>query len=96
MDLNTFLQDDTTLPCNCANSPFADKHHNHIITGDLKIVENNKLRKLLSKGPNHREPVAIDFDKAKEEILSGIETLVTNWAKKAQVDKRLFNGWRIS
>ena len=35
----------------CADSSFYDPHHKHIITGDLQITKNNKLRELLTKGP---------------------------------------------
>ena len=36
--VNSFLEDSSTLPCDCANSPFTDRYHNHVITGDLRIV----------------------------------------------------------
>ena len=39
------LRDPDSLPCKCNNSPFADRHHHHMMTGDLRIV-NNVLRKL--------------------------------------------------
>ena len=42
------------FPCSCSESIFCDPHHGHIVTGDLRIVENAKLRKLLSK-VNYRE-----------------------------------------
>ena len=35
-----------TYPCVCKDSPFVDWHHGHIVTGDLRIIQNNKLRKL--------------------------------------------------
>ena len=38
--------------CSCNQSDFKDPNHGHIVTGDLRIVEDVKLRKLLSKGPN--------------------------------------------
>ena len=95
LDLNAFLRDETILPCNCVNSPFVDDHHGHIITGDLRIVTDSKLRNLLSKGPNHREPVTLDFDKAKEEILSGINLLVNKWSEKYKVHKNIFDGWKL-
>ena len=44
--------------CSCENSPFVDANHGHIVTGDLRIIENSVLRKLLCKGPNYREPQA--------------------------------------
>ena len=40
-----------TDKCDCAYSLFCDPHHKHLIGGDLKIIKNNKLRKLLTKGP---------------------------------------------
>ena len=51
LDLDEFLRDPSVLPCECEHSSFSDKHHKHIVTGDLRIIENNHLRKILSKGP---------------------------------------------
>ena len=42
--------------CDCLNSEFCDPHHGHIVSGDLRVISNSKLRKLFSKGPNYREP----------------------------------------
>ena len=36
--------------CECSNSEFKDHNHGHIVTGDLRIVKDARLRKLLSKG----------------------------------------------
>ena len=44
-----------TDQCGSPDSFLCDSHHKHIIIEDLKIVENNKLRILLTKGPNYRE-----------------------------------------
>ena len=46
----------STDPCECEHSSFNDPDHKHIIAGDLRIVGNSKLQKLLTKGPNYREP----------------------------------------
>ena len=40
-------------PCNCENSEFCDPEDD-IITGDLRLVKNEKLKKLFTKGPNFR------------------------------------------
>ena len=32
--------------CSCKNSNFINPHHGHISTGDLRIIENDKLRKI--------------------------------------------------
>ena len=34
--------------CNCTDSQFCDPAHGHKVTGNLNIIKNNKLRKLLS------------------------------------------------
>ena len=39
----------------CQSSTFRYEPHGHVITGDLRIVRNRKLRRLLEKGPKYRE-----------------------------------------
>ena len=51
LDLDLFLTNPDSLPCKCNNSPFVDRYHKHIVTGDLRINKNNALRKLFIKGP---------------------------------------------
>ena len=34
---------DTAITCSCSNSEFCDPHHGHVVTGDLRIIENRKL-----------------------------------------------------
>ena len=53
------------LSCNCTTSPFLDPNHGHIVIGDIRIVQNNKLGKLLCKGPKYRELVSINFSNCK-------------------------------
>ena len=42
----------STNQCDCADSSFCDPHHKQLIKGDLGIIKNNKLRKLLTKSSN--------------------------------------------
>ena len=53
---------------NCTISPFTDPNHTNIVTGDIRIVQSIKLRKLLCKGSKYREPVPINFSNCKTEI----------------------------
>ena len=46
-------------------SNFKDLDHGHVVTGDLRIVEDVKLRKLLSKGQNYSETLTISYNKCK-------------------------------
>ena len=50
-----------TDQCDCADSSTCDPHHKHIITGDLQIIKNGKLRKLLTNGANYKEHLTINF-----------------------------------
>ena len=59
--------------CSCENSPFVDANHGHIVTGDLRIIENSVLRKLLCKGPNYREPQAVNLKHCRDKIAIGLE-----------------------
>lgn len=52
-DVKAFLDD--TLPSYCTGCRFVDKDHNHVIRGNLKIIENNKLRKPFCEGPKYCE-----------------------------------------
>ena len=72
-DINSIIQDETILPCHCENSMFVDLEYCHRLTGDLRFVRNNKLRKLITKGPEYREPSTICWDKAKSSIINGMK-----------------------
>ena len=59
LDLNNFVNDNDTVKCACKefDSAFVNSDFGHIVTGDLNIVENGKLRNILSKGPKYREQI---------------------------------------
>ena len=80
--------------CECSTSPFCDPHHKHIVTGDLRIIENQKLRWLFSKGPNYRESKPFNLNKCKESILSSLDQTIIKLAEKYKLDNALFTNWR--
>ena len=47
--------------CECHLSEFRYPYHEHIVSGDLRMIKNIKLRKLLTKGPNYREPCFLNY-----------------------------------
>ena len=56
------LKNDTvSFHCHEFDNKYIDSHHKHILTGDLGIIQNNKISKLISKEPKYREPTEIDF-----------------------------------
>ena len=44
----------------------------HIMTGNLKIISDSRIRYIVSKGPKYRFPSRIDFKKCREEIASAL------------------------
>ena len=87
LDVKSFLKDPTILPCSCENSRYKDSYHNHIITGDLRIVDDIGLRKLLSRGPKYREAKQLDFESAKKEIVKGVENCIKAYCESHHLDK---------
>ena len=68
--------------------------HGHIITGDLQIIENRRLRKLLTKGPNFRPSTTIRYDKCKKVIEDAIESFIEKLSSRNKLDKSIFNEWK--
>ena len=66
------------------------------ISGDLRIVQNNKLRKLFSKGPKFREAKTLDFDLAKTAIFDGVSKFVEEWSEKHALSKEVLTPWLVT
>ena len=93
LDTKAILENMNNLPCNCTTSPFTDANHGHIVGGDIRIVQNNKLRKLLCKGSKYREPVSINFSKCKTEIKNSLTKFSSDWCNRKGVPVKCFTQW---
>ena len=93
LDLGLLLTNLDSLQCKCDNSPFADRHHKHIVTGDLRIIRNNVLRKIFIKGPRYREVRPTNLEKAKRCILEDLDICISSWCYKNGVDKSFLLEW---
>ena len=49
-------------PCECNTSSHLYQPYGHVITGDLSIIPNFKLRDLIAKGQKYGEPCKVDWD----------------------------------
>jgi len=94
VNVDEILSNFDSLPCECENSPFKDNHHEHIVTGDLRIIRNNKLRKIMCKGPKFRETKPINFQYAKVNILKGLDDCITSWCNKKGVPEVSLVEWK--
>ena len=42
----------------------------HVVTGNLKIISDSRIRKIVAKGPKYRIPAYIDFNRCMEKNTS--------------------------
>ena len=75
------------------NSKFCYAPADHIITGNLKIISDSRIRSIISKGPKHRLPSQIDFNKCNEEIAAAFYEFCK---RLCDVECNALNIWKIS
>lgn len=79
--------------CECENSPYMDIHHKHILTGNLDIIENIRLRELLRKGPKFRTPMKHNIDIILEDLLDALLNYTEKIALNNKLNNDVFNNW---
>ena len=97
LNYNKVIQSDEiaeNISCDCEQSNFKHGYHNHVVTGDLKFIEDHDLRRLLGKGLNFRPPEQRNTDKAFESFTIGIGEYIEKLSKKYKVAKVVFDGWK--
>ena len=68
--------------------------HGHVITGNLIIIENVKLRELVAKGPKYQEPYKINWQSTETMVSNSIDLYVEQWSKREQVDLKYLSEWK--
>ena len=85
---------DLDLSCDCHVSDYRYEPVGHVVTGNLGIVGNRKLRKLLSKGPSYREQNNINWDTNQKIIKKAVRAYKVQWAKKKEkADSQTLDEW---
>ena len=83
----------TGSSCQCNGSPYIYVPAGHVVTGNLNIVKNRHIRKLLMKGPSYREQRNINWNKVEILCMEAICKYRVRWAKKENVDVRVLADW---
>ncbi len=80
-------------PCFCHDSAYIYTPFEHIVTGNLKIVENNDLRSILAKGTKYRIP---DYNMTNiiTDFISGLDNLLFKIAARSRIPLSCFKLWR--
>ena len=86
-------KDDNSNTCECSKSVFCDPHHGHVVCGNLKIIENRQLRKLMCFGPGYRESQKVKWPAFLSDLKASLTLCVAKWAEREQVDTRVLLEW---
>ena len=69
----------------CKDSKFIYPSAGHVVTGNLKIIPDSRIRIIVSKGPLYRFPSHIDFNRYREDIASTFNDFGNRWCKRESV-----------
>ena len=86
----------TPESCDCKDSKFIYLAAGHIMTGNLKIISDSRIRYIVSKDPKYRFPSRIDLKKCKEEIASALNDFGNRWCKREYVEPDALKEWKVS
>ena len=92
MFLNTSLNHKLALVLK--ESKVCYEPHGHVFTGDLRVIENARLRELVAKGPKYREPNRVNWKATETMFLESINLYAKHWSKREQVDLKYLSEWK--
>ena len=67
-----------------------------MITGNLKVIPDARVRNIISKGPKYRFPSNIDFPKCRREIAASLNDISYVWCKRENVEPDALKKWKIN
>jgi hypothetical protein len=65
----------------------------HVITGDLKIINNTSLQDVFAKGPKYREPQSINWKHNFKILMDSVEHYARQCAKREKEDLDTLSKW---
>ena len=80
--------------CECNTSSHLYQPYGHVMTGDLSIIPNSKLRDLIPKGPKYREPCKVDWDKNLSLLCEAVDQYALQWAKREMIELSVLSSWK--
>ena len=85
---------DHQLPtCSCSSSPYLYSPAGHVITGNLNIVDNLKLKDLLSKGPKYREAKSFNWKFNFKLVMDSVEDYARRWSRDEEAELDSLSEW---
>jgi len=80
--------------CDCRESPFNYAPLQHIITGDLGIVNNPELKNIMKYGCKYREPINLPYNEIKQSLKDLVDSFITCKSRKYRLRELDFNNWK--
>ena len=79
--------------CSCSSSTYLYSPAGHVVTGNLNIVENLKLRDIISKGPKYREPTTFSWKYHFKLVMDSVDDYARRWAKQKEIELDSLSEW---
>ena len=80
----------------CKSSNYLYPSAGHVITYNLNVIPDARVRKIISKGPKYRFPSNIDFSKCRREIAASLNDFSNHWCKRENVEPDALKEWKIN
>ena len=90
LDLDNGTKD---IECSCSSSEFCSGSAGHVVTGDLRIIKDAKLRELVNIGPSYREQNNIDWCLNTRICKEAVTKYKVKWSRRLGIDRRVLNEW---
>ena len=93
-DLDYHQSHNNPSQCECNTSSHLYQPYGHVITGDLSIIPNSKLRDLTAKCLKYREPCKVHWDKNLSLLCEAFDQYALQWAKWEKVELSVLSSWK--
>ena len=67
-----------------------------MITGNLNVIPDARVRNIFYKGPKCRFLSNIDFPKCRREIAASLNEFSNRWCKRENVESNALKEWKIN
>ena len=94
--LDLDIDSNTPTSLDCKNSNYLYPSAGHVITGNLNVIPDARVRNIISKGPKYRFPSNIDFSKCRREIAASLNDFSNRWCKRENVEPDALKEWKIN
>ena len=68
----------------------------HVVTRNLKIIPDSRIRNIVSNDPKYRFPSNINFNRCREGIASALNDFGNRWCKRENVECYALKEWKLS